>query len=79
TVNNSDWSDDDIINDARFNPLQLSNNDFAKLVNAALGREARPREELEKLVAAIRPVVEHAGAHIVWREPGDLPVNAGPP
>lgn len=68
TVNNSDWSDDDIINDARFNPLQLSTDDFAKFVNAALDRETRPREELEKLVEAIRPVVAHAGAHIVRRE-----------
>lgn len=68
TVNNSDWTDDDIINDARFNPLQLSTNDFAKFVNAALNRETRPREELEKLVEAIRPVVAHAGAHLVKRE-----------
>jgi hypothetical protein len=68
TVNNSDWSDDDIINDARFNPLQLSTNDFAKFVNAALDRETRPREELEKLVEAIRPVLAHAGAHLVRRE-----------
>lgn len=68
TVNNSDWSDDDIISDARFNPLQLSTKDFVKFVNAALDRETRPREELEKLVEAIRPVVAHAGAHIVKRE-----------
>ena len=38
-VNNSDWSDDDITNDARFSPLQLSNNDFAKFIDAALDRE----------------------------------------
>jgi AbiJ N-terminal domain 3/TIR domain len=68
TVNNSDWSDDDIINDPRFSPLQLSNDDFAKFVNAALDRETRPREELEKLAEAIRPVVAHAGAHVVRRE-----------
>jgi hypothetical protein len=68
TVNNSDWSDDDITNDERFSPLQLSNSGFAKFVNAALDRETRPREELEKLVVAIRPVVAHAGAHVVRRE-----------
>jgi hypothetical protein len=68
TVNNSDWSDDDITNDERFSPLQLSNNDFAKFVNAALDRETRPREELEQLVAAIRPVAAHAGAHVVRRQ-----------
>jgi hypothetical protein len=68
TVNNSDWSDDDIISDARFNPLQLGNKDFAKFINAALDRETRPREELEKLAAAIRPVAAHAGAHVVRRE-----------
>ncbi len=68
TVNNFDWSDDDIINDARFNPLQLSNSDFAKFINAALDRETRPREQLEKLVEAVRPVVAHAGTHVVSRE-----------
>jgi hypothetical protein len=68
TVNNFDWSDNDIINDSRFNPLQLSTSDFTKFVNAALDRETRPREELEKLVEAIRPVVAHAGAHVVRRE-----------
>ena len=68
TVNNFDWSDDEIINDARFSPLKLNDNDFAKFVNAALDRETRPTEELEKLVAAIRPVATHAGAHVVRRE-----------
>lgn len=68
TVNNSDWSDDDIIKDDRFNPLQLSDSDFARFVDAALDRETRPRGELEKLVAAIRPVVSHAGVHVVTRE-----------
>jgi hypothetical protein len=68
TVNNNDWLDTDIINDARFSPLQLSTNDFVKFVNAALDRETRSNEELEKLVAAIRPVAAHAGAHVVRRE-----------
>lgn len=68
TVNNNDWSDDDIISDPRFSPLQLSDSDFARFINAALDRETRPREALEKLVVAIRPVIAHAGVHIVVRE-----------
>jgi hypothetical protein len=68
TVNNFDWSEDDIISDPRFSPLQLSDDAFTKFINAALDRETRPREELEMLVTAIRPVVAHAGAYIVTRE-----------
>jgi hypothetical protein len=68
TVNNSDWSDDEIVNDPRFSPLQLSDTAFVEFINAALDRETRVREELELLAEAIRPVIAHAGAHIVTRE-----------
>lgn len=68
TVNNSDWSDEDIINDARLSPLQLNDDAFARFIDAALDRETRPREELEKLVQVLRPMLPHAGAHIVRRE-----------
>jgi hypothetical protein len=68
TVNNDDWSDSDIVNDDRFSPLQLSDEDFARFINGALDRETRPvREELELFVRAIEPVVAHAGAKVVER------------
>jgi hypothetical protein len=68
TVNNSDWSEDDIIYDSRFNPLQLSDEDFASFINAALYRDTRSTEELKQLVEAMRPVLVHAGAEIVERK-----------
>jgi hypothetical protein len=68
TVNNEDWSDDFLVNDSRFSPLQLSDDDFAKFINAALDREARPvREDMEAFVQTIKPVVAHAGAEIIER------------
>src|SRR5579862_1047820 len=68
TVNNFDWSDADIVSDPRFSPLQLSDDVFARFIDAALDRESRVREELEQLVQVLRPMLAHAGAHIVKRE-----------
>lgn len=64
TVNNDDWSENDILEDARFNPLQLTNEGFSKFVDMALNADTRSKDELDRLVRVIGPILAHAGIRI---------------
>jgi AbiJ N-terminal domain 3 len=68
TINNDDWSEADILDDARFSPLQLSDETFAQFIANALNVETRSKEELDKFVQVIRPILAHAGIQIVRYE-----------
>jgi hypothetical protein len=61
TVNNYDWSDEDVWKDERFNPLKFSDAVFETMINTALSLDARGEEEAAEFVEALAPVVTKAG------------------
>jgi AbiJ N-terminal domain 3 len=58
TMNNDDWDEDYILDDARFSPLKMTDDQFGKLIRLAFGIDAHTEEELEAFGTIIKPVVE---------------------
>ncbi len=67
TLNNDDWDEDYILDDARFSPLKMTDDQFGSFIRLALGIDAHTEEELEAFGKVIKPVVSAFGKTLVRR------------
>lgn len=67
TVNNDDWDEQNILADARFDPMRMNDETFGTFLRMALSIDGHTEEELESFGQKIKPIVSAFSKTLVRR------------